>query len=459
MHQAVRRHLGTFLRAAEEGGDAYVVALRGWRRECVSMLLEAFHAAAKLDEVVKWGHLVHLGNGPVLLIRAEEQRVVVTVSPSQFKEQKRALIRAYANASDREGFREVVVTVVPLAIVCGFVAWSLDVSFCLTAAATLAICVLMMRVFSLMHECGHGCLFRTQSLNRAVGFLFGAVAGMPQYVWSQHHLYHHQTNGNWDRYRGARATLSITEYEALSGLQQWFYRSTRHLVFAPLAGFVYLIFNPRFNWLKGSASLLIHVLARKIAEPHVPFRVHAGTFTTRYWKTFKEYRHQSANNVVLLSLWVLLSWAIGPVAFFAIYLTSVSLAGAVGIALFTVQHNFEHSYASNEAGWDIDAGALSGTSFLILPRWLNWATANIGFHHIHHLSSAIPGYSLPRCHDEYRELFAGVTRITLTQIPGHLKCILWDTAAERIISVHAYRQQRAAGVGAPLVDPVALVSR
>ena len=350
--------------------------------------------------------------------------------PSPFKEQKRVLIRAYANASDRAGVQQVVTTVVPLAIVCGFAVWSLHVSYWLTAAATLAISVLMARVFSLMHDAGHGCLFRTQSLNRAVGFLFGVATGMPQFVWAQHHLYHHQTNGNWDRYRGARATLTIPEYEALSSVQQWLYRSTRHVSFSPVAGFVYLIFNPRFNWFIGSFALLIHVVSGKPT----------GTFTTPKWKTFKEYRHQSANNVVLISLWVLLSWAIGPVAFFAIYLTSVSIAGAVGIALFTVQHNFEHAYASAEEGWDLDEGALAGTSFLILPGWLNWATANIGFHHIHHLSSAIPGYSLPKCHDEYRDLFTGVTRITLAQIPGHLKCILWDTRARRIISVREYRQ-------------------
>lgn len=378
-------------------------------------------------------------------IESAEDMPNATESSSQFKEQKRALIRAHANASDRDGFRQVAATLAPLSIVCGVAAWSLHVSYWLTAAATLALAVLMLRLFSLMHECGHGSLFRTPWLNRAVGFLFGVATGMPQYVWSQHHLHHHQTNGNWDRYRGARATLTIAEYEALSGVQQWFYRFTRHPVFTPVAGFLYLIFNPRVNWLMGSAALLFHVLSRKIAQPRVPFSAHAATFKTRLWKSAKEYRHQSANNVVLLSLWVVLSWAVGPAAFFAIYLTSLSLAGGVGIALFTVQHNFEHSYASNETGWDLDAGALSGTSFLILPAWLNWVTANIGFHHVHHLSSAIPGSRLPACHDEYQGLFAGVPRITLTQIPRHLKCILWDTRAQRIISVLAYQQQKAAG--------------
>ena len=56
--------------------DAYVAALEGWRRDCVESLREAVRAAAPLEEVVKWGHLVYLSNGPVLLIRAEEERVL-----------------------------------------------------------------------------------------------------------------------------------------------------------------------------------------------------------------------------------------------------------------------------------------------------------------------------------------------------------------------------------------------
>ena len=57
--------------------DAYVAALTGWRRRCVESLRAAVRAGAKLDEVIKWGNLVYLGNGPVLLIRAEEERVLL----------------------------------------------------------------------------------------------------------------------------------------------------------------------------------------------------------------------------------------------------------------------------------------------------------------------------------------------------------------------------------------------
>jgi len=71
-------------------------------------------------------------------------------------------------------------------------------------------------------------------------------------------------------------------------------------------------------------------------------------------------------------------------------------------------------------------------------------TANIDYHHIHHLSAAIPCYRLPDCHAENQHLFEGVTRITLTEIPRHLRCILWDSGAQRITSIRAYHLQQGA---------------
>ncbi len=59
-----------------ENPDAYVAALQGWRQAQVQKLRQAVRGAAELEEAVKWGHLVYFANGPVLLIRAEETRVL-----------------------------------------------------------------------------------------------------------------------------------------------------------------------------------------------------------------------------------------------------------------------------------------------------------------------------------------------------------------------------------------------
>jgi omega-6 fatty acid desaturase (delta-12 desaturase) len=363
------------------------------------------------------------------------------VSHERLRREKCAMIGRYAKSDDIKGLTQVFTTLVPLALLWWGAVWSITVSPWLTAIPLLLIILFTVRTFGLMHECGHGSLFRSRWLNRAVGFLLGVVSGMPQYVWAQHHHYHHAHNGNWDRYRGPYTTLSVDEYAALTRAQQCLYRSKCSVAAAPLAGFIYLIFNPRFTWLKGSIGLLVHTARRKLAQPAVSLRAHAARYQTRYWNSPREYRHMLWNNLVLLSIWATMCWACGTARFFSIYLLSVSIAGGVGIVLFTVQHNFEHSYAGDNATWDLDTGAIEGTSFLVLPQWLNWFTVNIGYHHVHHLSAGIPNYRLVECHNEYEHLFSRVTRLRLSQVLGALQCILWDTRAQRIISVAEYRQR------------------
>lgn len=152
------------------------------------------------------------------------------------------------------------------------------------------------------------------------------------------------------------------------------------------------------------------------------------------------------NNIVLVTCWVLMTLAIDAGLFFALYVISVSLAGAAGIMLFTVQHNFENAYAVDTEHWDYDMGALHGTSFLVLPGWLNWFTANIAYHHVHHLSAKIPNYRLAACHAENEALFTEVTRVKLAEIPRALQCLLWDAKAQRIISVSQYENRQQNGI-------------
>jgi acyl-lipid omega-6 desaturase (Delta-12 desaturase) len=357
------------------------------------------------------------------------------------KEQKQEIIRRHAQSDNVKGLTQVLTTLASLALLWWAALLSVHVSNWLTVAAVLLISLFTVRAFTLMHECGHGSLFHTQRLNRAFGFLLGVVTGMPQYVWSKHHNFHHAHNGNWEKYRGVYTTLSVDEYAAMTDTQQRMYRRKCSIATAPFAGLIYVIFNPRFTWLKGSFGLVSHILKGKVEQPNLSIKAHAASFETRYWKSDKEYWHMFWNNVVLLSIWVLMCWAFGTARFFTIYLISASIAGGVGIILFTVQHNFEHSYASDSGNWDYDTGAIKGSSFLILPRWLNWFTANIAYHHVHHLSAKIPNYRLIGCHNEYRDLFSDVTRVKLSQIHKALKYILWDTRTQRIISVAEYRQQ------------------
>jgi len=354
------------------------------------------------------------------------------VSPvSLVREHKRALIHRYARADNLSGFVQCLNTLVPFAALWAAAVYSAQVSYWLTAAITLLIVLFLVRIFVLMHESGHGSLFRSGWLNRAAGFVLGVVAGMPKHVWSRHHAYHHSTNGNWAKYRGPFIVATTDDYAAIDARRRRNYRLYRRLWMLPLHAFVYVLFMPRYTWLKGSAGLLRHVLEGK----------KAAEFKTRYWSNPLEYRHMTWNNLVLLGAWLAMSLAVGPALFFTVYVTSVSLAMAIGIVLFTVQHNFRHSYASGDEGWDYDVAAIEGTSFLVLPGWLNWFSASIAYHHVHHLSARIPNYRLAACHDDYERLFRGVPRIRLAEIPQALEYILWDTRAQRIVSVAQFDAQ------------------
>jgi acyl-lipid omega-6 desaturase (Delta-12 desaturase) len=364
----------------------------------------------------------------------------------RIKQLKREIINRHANSRDLIAWFQVMIVLTALVSL-----WIIAVlfnrySYWLLLVTVPAISLFLLRIFALMHECGHACLFRSRWPNRAVGFLFGVISGMPQYVWSQHHNYHHATNGNWEKYRGAVATLSVREFAALSRSKQRLYQRTRHLLMAPVGGFIYLIFNPRFTWLKGTVQLLRHVVAGKMAQPRTPLRTLTASFKTRYWSSPREYWQMFWNNLALVSIWAIMCWAVGAGTFFTIYLLAGSIAGGAGLILFTVQHNFEHAYATDTEHWDYDIAAMRGTSFLVLPSWLNWFTANIGYHHVHHISASIPNYCLVRCHKEYEALFVDVPRLSLACIYHALECILWDEKAERIISIAEYRQQVALAI-------------
>jgi len=351
------------------------------------------------------------------------------LSQAQWQAHRRAIVDRYATPSDVRGFLQLLSVVVPIAALWFAIAIASPDSPWLAAAATWCLSLFLLRGFVLMHDCGHHSLFRSKPLNRVGGFLLGVLAGIPQPVWAENHRYHHVTNGNWARYRGPLNVACVSDYLEMDAGQRRRYRLTRDILMAPIAGCLYFLVNPRVTWLRATWQLLRRRAARtddgrSPADAAPPKRV-----------TSTHYRHMTWNNLALLSGWALMAWAVGPVPFFLAYVISGALAGGYGLILFTVQHNFEHAYASADEGWCRDEAALHGTSFLVLPRWINWITADAAYHHVHHLCAGVPNYRLAACHAEHAALFATVRRVGLFEIPAALKHVLWDFDARRLVSV------------------------
>jgi omega-6 fatty acid desaturase (delta-12 desaturase) len=130
-------------------------------------------------------------------------------------------------------------------------------------------------------------------------------------------------------------------------------------------------------------------------------------------------------------------------------LTALAVAGSVGFWLFYVQHQFEGVYWERGDEWDYTAAALQGSSFYKLPKILQWFSGNIGYHHIHHLSSRIPNYNLERCHKAHL-LFQQVKPITLFSSLKSLTFRLWDEPRKKLVGYRHLRdlrkqQKRSAG--------------
>lgn len=360
---------------------------------------------------------------------------------SELKAVTPEIIKKYSEKSNTKALFQNINTLVPYFALFYLAMSSLNVkAYGFALAYTLLLSLFIVRIFMLMHDCGHKSLFKTQIFNVIGGFFTGVFVGMPQYVWAQHHNYHHSTNGNWEKYRGPLNVLTVKEFSKLSSPQQKKYQRARNILFSPIGAFFYFIFNPRINWILGTLQFIFNVTKRKTTAPSEAFKIIIQQQKSRFWKNGREYLHMTLNNIVLLSIWVAASSYFGIATFFTVYIISLSLAGAAGILIFSLQHNFEGSNASDTEHWDYYQAALTGTSFFTVPAFFNWFGADIAYHHIHHLSAGIPNYNLAACHKEYAHLFNDVKRIRFRDVAKEFKHILWDEKNQKIISVEQYKK-------------------
>ena len=145
-----------------------------------------------------------------------------------------------------------------------------------------------------------------------------------------------------------------------------------------------------------------------------------------------------STNLAIAAIVAVLIWLIGVKAFLLVHLPIMLLAASIGVWLFYVQHQFEETTWEDGAHWDRHEAALHGSSHYELPAILRWFTANIGVHHIHHLSSNIPYYRLPAVLRDHPEL-RGVARLTLWQSFRCVRLVLWDEGQRRLVSFRASR--------------------
>lgn len=321
-----------------------------------------------------------------------------------------ARLQPYRQAIPGRARFELAVTALPFAILWLAMWHSLAVGYWLTLLLAVPAAGFLVRLFVIQHDCGHGSFFRNRGANDRLGRVIGVLTLTPYAHWRHQHALHHGSSGNLDRRgEGDVETLTVAEFRARRWWQRALYRLFRHPV-----------------TILGLGPLFVFVLRQRL--PENPRRA-----TAQAW------RHVMASNLAIALVLGGLAWLVGPRDLLLVQLPITWLASAIGIWLFYVQHQFEHTYWEHDPSWSLHAGGLNGSSHFDLPPVLRWFTANIGVHHVHHLSARIPSYRLGEVLRDIPEL-RGANRLTLRHSLRCFGLALWDERSQRLVS---FREARA----------------
>lgn len=313
------------------------------------------------------------------------------------------ILSGYREPSVQRSWFELAVTVGPFVLLWVLAWWSLGVSYWLTLALSLANAAFLLRLFAIQHDCGHGSFFKNRTVGDWLGRVIGVLTLTPYDVWRRTHAIHHGSSGHLGRRGiGDVHTLTVEEYRALKPLNRWLYRLYRNPIILFGLGPSYLFF--------------------------VEYRLPLGlTEQGKYW-----FSAMATNLAILVVLTVVFLFG-GLMPILLIFLPTTLLAAMAGVWLFYVQHQFETTHWATEDDWQLHDSALRGSSHYVLPSFLQWITANIGIHHVHHLYSPIPFYRLPEVLRDHVEL-ANNNRMNIRQSLSCARLHLWDEKTQRLLS-------------------------
>lgn len=325
-----------------------------------------------------------------------------------------SLLSRYREPSALRSAFELAVTFVAFALTWAVMWLTLPFGYWLTLLLALPAAGLLVRLFVVQHDCGHGSFFRTRGTNDWVGRVIGALTLTPYDAWRRSHNSHHASSGNLDeRGIGDIDTLTVREYLARSRWGRLGYRAYRH-------PFVMFVIGPAYLF------LLRHRL---------PFGYMRDGWSP--WVT------TMATNLATAALITLMIWLVGVGPFLMVHLPITLLAASLGVWLFYVQHQFEETTWAQDPSWNLHEAALHGSSHYDLPLALRWLTGNIGIHHVHHLCSRIPFYRLPEVLRDHPQL-GETSRLTIRESLDSVRLVLWDEDRKRLISFSEFARLHAA---------------
>lgn len=319
------------------------------------------------------------------------------------------IIGKYNQPSIIKSWWQIINSVVPYLGLWVVMIYTLEISYWLTLAISFLAAGFLVRIFIIFHDCGHGSFFKSPLLSRIVSVFTGFFVFTPHHKWHHEHHLHHQTVGNLDkRGVGDVKTITVDEYISYSKSKRLYYRMYRHPII------IFII-----------APFFLFTIAMRFPGKTQSFNS-------------KLYTHLTTVGLVIAVF--LISLLIGFKTFLLIQIPVLIIASISGVWLFYVQHQFEEVIWERTENWDYKTIAMEGSSYLKLPRILQWFSGNIGFHHIHHLSPKIPNYNLEKCVRE--NVIFQKYALTFWSSIKSMRYRLWDEQKHRLVSFRAINNRQ-----------------
>lgn len=262
--------------------------------------------------------------------------------------------------------------------------------------------LVLLRLFVIYHDQQHHAILPHSKLAAGLMRFVGILLLSPTSIWNSSHNHHHNHNSKLKgAHIGSFPVMTTAQYVRTPRSERITYLFMRH----PAT----ILFGYFFIFMFGMCVQPFAKSPAKHLDSLIALILHA-TFA-----------------VLLLSVG-------GPVALLLVLVLPSFIACAFGSYLFYAQHNFPGVKFLSKEGWTYEGAALESSSHLVTGKFMGWVTANIGYHHVHHLNSRIPFYRLPEAMRELPELqHPQTTSLHPGEVLRCLRLKLWDVEQQKLV--------------------------
>lgn len=261
------------------------------------------------------------------------------------------------------------------------------------------------RLFVIYHDHQHHAILPKSKLAAGLMRLWGIYAMTPSSIWKHSHNHHHNHNSKIrSAHIGSYPVMTSERYQKCTPIERFKYLAIRHPLTILLGYFTVFIVGM--------------CVAPAINDP-------------------KAHRDSMIAVVLHLVVYTLVITFLGWAAAFYLLFLPFLISAALGSYLFYAQHNFPDVTYLDKDGWSYEGAALISSSFCKMNPIMNYFTANIGYHHIHHLNAKIPFYRLPEVLEAMPELQSPkTTSLHPAEIIRCLRLKVWDVDQQRMVGLN-----------------------